>query len=378
MFTLNPSLPALICLSLLLLFIIVQLVYPFAYYLKLIKHPKQVLLEQNWQAVSIIVCARSEFQNLQTLIPALLALDYPEFEVIIVDDASWDGSTRYLEELQKTEPRLKAVFITEDMKKQYVGKKLALSLGLKAAKNEIILLCDADCLPASNQWIKYMVQAYHTNPNIEIVLGYSPFNKSPNFINLVARMENTYTGLSYFSYALNGDPYMGVGRNLSYKRALFFKNKGFASHLHIAPGDDDLFINEVANNSNTAICCHPDAFVMTNAKLSFGEWFQQKKRHNFAGKYYKKSHQLKLGFFAFSHAMLWFALFSNLIFLNSFGWALSMLGLYWLIKWPLMFYGFKKLKQTGLVVWLPIFDFLYLIYNVGFGFITLFGKQRKW
>jgi glycosyltransferase involved in cell wall biosynthesis len=378
MFTLNPSLPALICLSLLLLFIIIQLVYPFAYYLKLIKHPKQVLLEQNWQAVSIIVCARSEFQNLQTLIPTLLALDYPEFEVIIVDDASWDGSTRYLEELQKTEPRLKAVFVTEDMKKQYVGKKLALSLGLKAAKNEIILLCDADCLPASDQWIKYMVQAYHTNPNIEIVLGYSPFNKSPNFINLVARMENTYTGLSYFSYALNADPYMGVGRNLSYKRALFFKNKGFASHLHIAPGDDDLFINEVANNSNTAICCHPDAFVMTNAKLSFGEWFQQKKRHNFAGKYYKRSHQLKLGFFAFSHAMLWFALCANLIFLSSFGWALSMLGLYWLIKWPLMFYAFKKLKQTGLVVWVPIFDFLYLIYNVCFGFITLFGKQRKW
>lgn len=378
MFTLNPSLPALICLSVLLLFIIVQLVYPFAYYLKLIKYPKQVLIEQNWQPVSIIVCARSEFQHLQILIPTLLALDYPDFELIIVDDASWDGSTRYLEDLQKAEPRLKVVFVTEDMKKQYVGKKLALSLGLKASKNEIILLCDADCVPASNQWIKYMVQAYHTSPTTEIVLGYSPFNKSSNFVNIIARMENAFTGLSYFSYAIKGDPYMGVGRNLSYKRSLFFKNKGFASHLHIAPGDDDLFINEVANSKNTAICCHPDAFVTTNAKLSFKEWFQQKKRHNFAGKYYKKSHQVKLGFFAFSHALLWFALFANLFFISSFGWALSLLGLYWLIKWPFMFFGFKKLKQVGLVVWMPIFDLLYLIYNFGFGFITIFGKQKKW
>jgi glycosyltransferase involved in cell wall biosynthesis len=378
MFTLNHSLPALICLGALLLFIMIQLVYPFAYYLKLIKHPKQVLIEQNWQAVSIIVCARSEFQNLQTLIPTLLALDYPDFELIIVDDASWDDSTRYLKDLQKTEPRLKVVFVTEDMKKQYAGKKLALSLGLKAAKNEIILLCDADCLPASKLWIKYMVQAYHTNPNTEIVLGYSPFNKTANFVNLIARMENAFTGLSYFSYALNGDPYMGVGRNLSYKRSLFFQNKGFASHLHIAPGDDDLFINEVANRKNTAICCHPEAFVFTNAKLSFKEWFQQKKRHNFAGKYYKKSHQFKLGFFALSHALLWFAFFANLFFISSFGLALSMLGLYWLIKWPFMFFGFKKLKQVGLVVWLPVFDFLYLVYNFGFGLITIFGKQKKW
>ena len=149
---------------------------------------------------------------------------------------------------------------------------------------------------------------------------------------------------------------MGVGRNLSYKRALFFKNKGFASHLHIAPGDDDLFINEVANASNTAICCHPDAFVTTKAKLSFAEWFQQKKRHNFAGKYYKKSHQMKLIFFAFSHAMLWFAFFANLFFFDSFAWALSLLGLYWLIKWPFVFYAFKKIKQKGLALWMPIFD----------------------
>lgn len=378
MFTTEPSSPALICLGLFLIFITIQLVYAFVYYMKLIKYPKQEVLPQNWQAVSIIVCARSEFQNLQVLIPTLLALDYPNFELIVVDDASWDGSTRYLEELQKTEPRLKAVFITEDMKKQYVGKKLALSLGIKAAKNEILLLCDADCVPSSNQWIKHMVQAYHTHPETELVLGYSPFNKTAGFVNLIARMENTYTGLSYLSYAIKGDPYMGVGRNLSYRRSLFFKNKGFATHLHIAPGDDDLFVNEVANRKNTAVCIHPNAFVMTNSKMSFGEWFQQKKRHNFAGKYYKKEHQTRLGLFAFSHALLWLCFFANLFFINSFAWALILLGLYWIIKWPLMFYSFKKLKQSALFIWVPVFDLLFVVYNLGFGFITLFGKQKKW
>lgn len=378
MFTLQPSLPSLILLSVLLLLILIQLAYPVLYYLKLIKHQNDNILERQWQGVSLIVCARSELKNLQVLIPALLDMDYPNFELIIVDDASWDGSTRYLEELQKTDERLKVVFVTEDMKKQYVGKKLALSLGLKAAKNELILLCDADCMPASRHWIKHMVQAYHVNPSTEIVLGYSPFERTGSFVNLIARMENAYTGASYLSYALKGDPYMGVGRNLSYRRSLFFKNKGFASHLHIAPGDDDLFINEVANSNNTAICCHPDAFVMTASKMTFGEWFQQKKRHNFAGKYYKKSHQVKLGFFAFSHACLWLAFFANLFFLDSMGWALALLGFYWLVKWPFVYMTFKKLKQTAAVVWMPVFDVLYLFYNTCFGFISLFGKQKKW
>jgi len=378
MLTLQPSLPSLVLLSALAACIILQLVYHFRYYYKLIRKPADTLIEQNWQSVSIVVCGRSELDNLQKLIPVLLNQDYPDFELVIVDDASWDGTTAWLEELEKTAPNLKAVFITEEMKKNYLGKKLALSLGIKAAKHELLLLTDADCLPQSNQWIKHMVQPFHTSPETEIVLGYSPFVRSNSAVNLCSRMDNLYTGLSYLSYAISGDPYMGVGRNLSYKRSLFFKHKGFASHLHIAPGDDDLFVNEVCNERNTAVCLHPDAFVMTYSKLSFGDWFRQKKRHNFAGKYYRRTHQFKLAFFAFSHAMLWLSFFANAFIPESFGWALILLALYWSVKWPLIYYGFKKLKQAGSSLWMPVFDILYLFYNIWFGVIAIFGKQKKW
>lgn len=378
MLTFQPSIPSLVLLSVLLLCIIIQLGYHFKYYFKLLKHKNAEITVSTWQSVSIIVCARSEFENIQKLIPALLEQNYPNFELIIADDASWDGSTSYLEELEKNEPRLKVVYITDEMKKNYLGKKLALSLAIKAAKNDIILLTDADCIPDSKNWIQHMVQAFHTNPSIEIVLGYSPFFKTSSFINLISRMDNAYTGLSYLSYALSGDPYMGVGRNLSYKRSLFFKHKGFASHLHIAPGDDDLFVNEVCNANNTAVCVHPEAFVSTISKSSFGKWYSQKKRHNFAGKYYKTSHQLKLAFFAFTHALLWLSFAANMFIYESIGWALILLGIYWIIKWPIIYLGFKKLKQSAISIWMPVFDILYVFYNSCFAFVSVFGKQKKW
>ncbi len=378
MLTLQPEPISIILLSVMAFFAIIQLVYHINIFGRITKKIPYELVEKNWQGVSIIIAARSEYENLQKLIPALLEQHYPNFEIIIVDDASWDGTTGYLEELEKTEPKVKGVYITDDMKKNYQGKKLALSLGIKAASNDIILLTDADCMPSSNNWIKHMVLPYHGNQETEIVLGYSPFNSTGSIVNLFSRMDNVYTALSYFSYAIGKDPYMGVGRNLSYKRSLFFKLKGFASHLHIAPGDDDLFIQDAANANNTAICIHPESFMFTESKNSFGDWFRQKKRHNFVGKYYKSSHKFKLGLFAFTHAMFWLSFAANCFVYQSLGWALILLGLFWMIKWPIVYLAFKKLKQANNSVWMPIFDALFFGYNAVFGLVTIFGRQKKW
>lgn len=378
MLSLQPEPESIILLGLLTLFATVQIVYQFVYFSKILKHKDIEMDPQNWQGVSIIIAARSEYDNLQKLIPALLEQDYPNFEIIIVDDASWDGTTGYIEELEKQDKRIKGIYITDEMKKNYLGKKLALSLGIKAANNELLLLTDADCIPQSKNWIKHMVRPYHVNKDTEIVLGYSPYQKNSAIVNLISRMENLYTGVSYFSYALSKDPYMGVGRNLSYRKSLFFKMKGFASHLHIAPGDDDLFIRDAATPTNTAICLHPEAFMYTNSKTGFGDWFTQKKRHNFVGKYYKSGHRFKLGILILTHALFWLTFIANAFIPSTFGWALIILGTYWLIKWPLIYLCFKRLKQAGISIWMPIFDVLYLGYNSVFGIIALFGKQKKW
>ncbi|MEZ4804478.1 MAG: glycosyltransferase [Bacteroidia bacterium] len=378
MFTQNPSILSLILLSVLGLCILVQLVYHFYYFLSLPKQTDVDFENVEWTPVSIVVCAQNEIDNLKILIPALLEQDYPKFELIIIEDASWDESKEYLEELEENESRLKVVYITEGMKKNYLGKKLGLSLGIKASKNPILIFTDADCVPESKMWLKHMAFPYHQNSNTEIVLGYSPFEKANTLINLISRMDNAYTGLMYLSFANKKQAYMGVGRNLSYKRDLFFKNNGFAKHLHIAPGDDDLFVNQNCNAKNTAICIHTEAFVNTHAKTSFYTWFRQKKRHNFAGKYYKSKDQFKLGLYASFHALLWISFVANLFVYESLGWALILLGLYWLIKWPIIYNSFKKLKQTGIVIWMPIFDILYVFYNVFFGLVAIFGRQKKW
>lgn len=378
MFTLHPAPASIVLLSILAFFIIVQLTYHINVFGRFIRKFEHDTAEYKWQGVSIVIAARSEYENLQRLVPALLAQNYPNFEIIIVDDASWDGTTGLLETLEKEHPQIKGIYVTDEMKRNYQGKKLALSLGIKAAKHDIILLTDADCLPQSEFWIQHMVRPFHRNNGTEIVLGYSPFNKQSGMINIVSRMDNLYTGLSYFSYALGMDPYMGVGRNLAYTRQLFFKHKGFASHLHIASGDDDLFVQDAATPNNTAICIHPDSFMLTQAKSSFGDWFRQKKRHNFVGKYYKFPHRMKLGLFALTHGLLWLSFIANIFIIESFGWAWVLIGLYWLVKWPIVHSAFKRLRQAGMSVWIPIFDILYVGYNAVFGMIALFGKQKKW
>jgi glycosyltransferase involved in cell wall biosynthesis len=362
----------------LLLFVIIQLCYHIVVFAKLLKLPKKPEYTGKWQPVSIIVCAQSEYDHLQVLVPALLNQQYSEFEIVLVDDASWDKTTDYFETLQSTEPRIKSVFITDDMKKNAKGKKLALTLGIKAAKHELLLFTDADCLPNSEHWITEMVKPYHTNPATEIVLGYSPFAKRHTFVNLMAQMENILTASSYFGYAMNRNPYMGVGRNLSYKKSLFFSVKGFANHHHIASGDDDLFIQDAANSQNTAVCVIPQAFVNTYAKKTFGEWFAQKVRHNYVGKYYKRKHRSQLGFFGVTQALVWAFLLACIIYEPTRYWGLIVLGIFWLIKIPLMYQIFRKLKRATYAFWLPLFDFLFVFYNIVFGAVTAFGKQKKW
>jgi biofilm PGA synthesis N-glycosyltransferase PgaC len=378
MLTLSPSPLSVALLSALAFFAVLQLLYHFLLYGKLLKKMDFRLEEQDWQPVTIVVCARSEYDNLQRLVPALLEQNYPEFEIVLVDDASWDQTTSYLEELEKTNRNVNAVFITEEMKKNYLGKKLALSLGIKAAKHELLLLTDADCLPDSKDWIKHMVQPYHKDENIQIVLGYSPFNINNSFVNVVSRMDNLYTAMSYFSFAENRNPYMGVGRNLSYRKSLFFKLKGFASHLHIAPGDDDLFIRDAATAGNTAYTIHPDSFVNTDAKSSLQDWYRQKKRHNFVGKYYKRRHKWLLIFCAFTHVMFWLCFIANCFIYESLGWALIILTLFWWIKLPLLYFNFRKFRQASMAFMTPVFDLFFVVYNVVFGFVTLFGRQKKW
>ncbi|MBP9689852.1 MAG: glycosyltransferase [Bacteroidia bacterium] len=354
---------------------LVLLYYYFVIFGKFAFYKPKPIHSQSLEPVSIIIAARNEIDNLQKNLMTILEQDYPDFEVIVVNDCSWDGSQAWLEELKKTQPRLKISELIEQ-DKYPTGKKFALTIGIKAAKYNQLLFTDADCEPASNQWLRYM-QSNFTN-NKQIVLGFSPYNKRKGFLNQFIRFETLITAQFYFALALRNNAFMGVGRNLAYTKELFFKHKGFATHQHILSGDDDLFINQAATPNNVAIEIRPETFVNTDAKITFADWSRQKSRHMTTGKYYKPKHKRILGAYYF-FIFAFYALLTATLIYNIFTWPI-VVGVVFVkyISQTIVFYkSGKKLKSQNLAFNLLILDITYLLYMIIYGTVGVFSKNKK-
>jgi len=261
----------------------IQILYWLLIYSRIIFY-KPVPSKIRKKPVSVIICARNEEENLRKNLPLILTQKYPDFEVIVINDCSTDDTEDYLDELKEQYPALKITKIKEDRKFKH-GKKLAVTIGIKAANHEFLLFTDADCRPESDLWINHMMR--NLSPEISIVLGYGGYSEHKGLLNTLVRFETFYIAIQFLSYALTGFPYMGVGRNLAYRKSLFFDNKGFARHSHLISGDDDLFVNEVANRNNTRIEISPESHTRSESKKTWKEWYFQKKRHLTTGPDYK-------------------------------------------------------------------------------------------
>jgi len=294
-----------ITIALFILSALIQLVYYLLVFSRLAFYKKSAENNTTNQPVSVVISSHDEDYNLIKNLPAILNQDYPDFEVIVVNHASSDNSLEVLEDLQRKHSKLKIVSIEQDLN-FFKGKKFPLSIGIKSAKNEILLLTDADCKPSSSNWISSMASNYTSET--DIVLGYGPYNKSGGFLNLLIRYDTFMIAMQYFSYAIIGKTYMGVGRNLSYRRSTFFKNKGFTSHYNISSGDDDLFIQQIANSKNTKIEISEESFLYSDPKPTFSSWFKQKQRHFSTGSSYSLFFKIILGLFSLSQLMFYITL----------------------------------------------------------------------
>lgn len=354
---------------------IVQLYYLISNHSKLSGYKPRQELPQPTVPVSVIISARNEAKNLIVYLPYILQQNYPDYEVVVVNDRSTDDTADVLREIQQEFPHLKIVTVTES-EKHKTGKKFALTMGIKAAKHEHFLFTDADCKPATLDWITRM--AANFNASTHIILGYSPYAKTRNFLNPFIRFETLKTAINYLSSALKGDPYMGIGRNLAYTRSLFFGAKGFASHMHVMSGDDDLFVNQNGTSANTTIEIHPDTFTYSDAKSTLKSWFIQKKRHMGVGKLYKNSHRRMLSLDAVS-GFLYYVLLIAFIILKFEPLLIAGVVLFRLIlQFAIYRKIFKKLDCADLLWWLPFFDMIYYIYLNVFGLIGTFIKTTRW
>jgi glycosyltransferase involved in cell wall biosynthesis len=326
--------------------------------------------------VSVIICAKNEARNLQQFLKIVLIQQYKQFEVIVVNDQSTDNTVDVLVEYYKRNKNLKLINIEPNEKKPYAGKKYALMKGIEAASFDTIVVTDADCRPATTHWLAKLVGCYMDET--QIVLGHSPYEKRPGFLNKLIRYENFMTALQYFGFAIAGLPYMGVGRNLSYKKELIQGFKGFDKAKNILTGDDDLLVNARATGKNTMVCIDKSAFMYTQPEKTFGAWINQKKRHLRSGFKYKFIHQLLLFFFAFSN-LVFYSSFVVLIIKGELLKTVLLLFFALLLnKLIITFRVYKKLGAEDLRFLSPVLDITYTAYLLIIFFLLLLKPKDSW
>lgn len=353
----------------------IQLYFSLFVHLKLVTVTVEEIPEQALKPISVIICARNEADNLSQYLPLVLEQNYPDFEVIVVNDRSWDRTREVLETFSEQYKNLKIVKVPEG-EKFIAGKKFAVTMGIKAASNEWLVFTDADCSPASPNWLSGMQQP--ADEQVSIVLGYSPYMRNRGILNSLIRFETFFTAINYLSFALKGMPYMGVGRNMAYRRSLFFKNKGFAAHMHIPSGDDDLFVNANATSRNTEIRINQDTHVWSVPNTTLSAYLRQKKRHFGAGKFYKTSHQFILSLQIIAQ-FLFYALLIALCFFKTGIWvAAGVFALSLLIRCLIYPRLLKRLNYAGLRWWFPVLDILLFVFLIINGILSIFIKKVKW
>lgn len=308
--------------------------------------------------LSVIIAARNEADNIYENLPFILSQDYPEFEVIVVVNQSVDESKYILDAYQQQYKHLRFT-VVEKNKHLRPGKKLPLSIGIKAAKYEHLVMTDADCKPASQNWLLEIGKMYAGNKNI--ILGYGPYNPDKGFLNKVIRYDTAWIAVNYMSFALAGIPYMGVGRNLSYTKGAFQSANGFRSHYALPSGDDDLFIQEAAKKRNYTILLAPDSYMYSPAEKTWSSWYRQKSRHYTTSPNYQVIKKALLGIYPTTLLLMYFS-FITLLFNEDFRWwSLIIFGVIFGLKWWIQGKCFLKLKEKTFVALFPFNDLLYAV-----------------
>jgi len=335
----------------------------------------RITSSQNLEPVSVVICAKNEDENLTEFLPKVLTQDYPNFEVIVVNDCSWDNTENVIDEFAKIFPNLKKVSIKEDAYYKH-GKKFAILVGIKATTHNRMVFIDADCYPSSDQWLKEMAMGF-TAPK-EIVLGYGAYEKQKGFLNKLIRFDTFMIATNYLSGAIKGKAYMGVGRNLAYTRELFYKQKGFSNHYHINSGDDDLFVNQAATKENVNVVIDKNAITYSLAKKTFREWRLQKVRHLSTSPLYSPSSKTKLAFSYFSQYYFYFSLIALAFTLKTLLLIPIILLLKMIFQWIFLNKITKKLNEKDLLAGSVIYELILLFIYPIFHIAKLFNKPNKW
>lgn len=278
-----------------ILFFMVQLFY----YLYLFRKPYKYARSNNvlsdkvkevsnkaLPGISIIITAKNEAENLRANLPSILNQDYPNLQVVVVDNASTDSTNDVLSNFRSNHPNLYITYIPINSE-NVNHKKLALTIGIKAAIHDILLFIEPDTKPLSDQWVYEYAKSF--DKGADVVLGCCQIKLNKSYFKKHILFDNMFSGIKYVSMTLAKKPYMGVGRNMAYRKNLFFDNKGFSCVLNIEDGEDNVFINRIATKENTTIVISPESMVVSNAIEDFSSWRRIKTKYLATQKHYRRN-----------------------------------------------------------------------------------------
>jgi glycosyltransferase involved in cell wall biosynthesis len=365
-----------VLLILFFIFSFIQIIYYgfiFSKFSFLKKQPKVVSFSE---PVSVVICAKNEEKNISSLLDILLKQNYSNYEILVIDDASSDKTQEILESYELKNPKIKVVKV-ENNEAFWGNKKWALTLGIKTTKYENLLFTDADCKPNSEFWIQNMVQNFTQEKTI--VLGYSPYIKIKNsWLNKLIRFETLFAAIQYFSWAKAGKTYMGVGRNLAYKKTEFYNQNGFINHMKLHSGDDDLFINTASNKTNTTIEFSKESFIYSEPKKTWKDWILQKRRHLTTVKYYKTFDKFQLGLFFISQFYFVVLAIILLSFLHQWIVVVSIVGFRYFLNYIIIGKAARKLNENSLIFWYPFLEINLILVQLHVFLKNLISKPKYW
>jgi len=364
--------------------LLLQLVYIWVVFGKTAFYKKKKQPDGKREPVSVIVCSRDSLHYLTELIPVLIDQDYPDYEVVIVNNCSTDETQMFLDDLERIEPRVKVVQLRQQLN-FFHGKKFPLSMGIKSAQNDLLVFTDPECIPDGNGWLSSVVDSYEKNT--EIAIGYCYRKPKKGLADKVMRFIELIDGLNYMSFALMGHPYSADGKCLSYRKTLFYKAKGFTSHYTVSAGDDSLFVNDNAKKGNTTVVIDPDNAIASEP-INFRTWFLQRSFKSSAIPHYGFLTKLLLSVYPLTQ-VLFFASFIALLCLKPSFEVAALPVLYIPVLVVLFLLRFvsqtivlqrasKQLKVQRLAPWFFIGDIAYLLFNPLIVFLGAMGIGSKW
>lgn len=374
----------LILLSTVGVLLVVQLIYYLALYNRMhirnvASRKEELHFTNEWKPLSVIICARNESENLKRFLPSILEQDYPNFEVIVINDGSTDESEEVLSAFEEKYPHLYHSFTPASAR--YISrKKLSLTLGIKASKHDWLVFTEANCRPVSNQWLRLLARNF--TPRTEIVLGYNGYERGKGWRHKCIAFDSLFTSLRYLGFALAGRPYMGIGRNLAYRKELFFNQKGYSTHLNLQRGEDDLFINQVATNENVAVETDKNAVIRMRPVERYKDWKEEKMSYLATSSYYHGAQRHLLGLETCSR-LLFYATFMGAIVLgvcNAHWLAVGLAVLAMAIRFTVQAIVINKTAtdmddNRHYYFTLPVFDFLQPLQSLRFRTYRLYrGK----